>query len=116
MFKVFKRLKKAEEAVENSRSMVENQTFLLHHTKRQRDFWRKYTGCRADVDAEILTQGFGVEPQPEVWRKYAGDFNICTDQEIESEVKISQDLIDEHEPFLEAVVSWKLAGKPRNVT
>jgi hypothetical protein len=115
MFKVFKRLKKAEEA-EEAEEILRRIVGNLHHTRRQRDFWRKYTGCRADVDAEILTQGFGVEPQPEVWRKYAGDFNNFTDQEIESEVKISQDLIDEHEPWLEAVVSWKLAGKPRNVT
>lgn len=47
------------------------------------------------------------------WKKYAGDFNSLTDEEVERLVKESQDIIDREEEWQEAVVSWKQAGKPR---
>ena len=50
----------------------------------------------------------------ELWRQYRGDFNSMTDDEIEWEVRVSEDLVNEHESWLEAVASWKDAGKPRS--
>lgn len=47
------------------------------------------------------------------WKEYAGDFNSMTDKEIEAEVRRSEDMVAEHEEWLEAVASWKAAGKPR---
>jgi hypothetical protein len=48
------------------------------------------------------------------WKQYEGDFNNMTDQEIETERQQCQDMIDENESWVEAVASWKLAGKPRD--
>lgn len=50
------------------------------------------------------------------WKEYAGDFNSMTDEEIEAEVASAQERLDEAESWLEAVASWKAAGKPRNST
>ncbi len=50
----------------------------------------------------------------ESWREYEADFNNMTDEEIEREREISQDLVDEHEGWLEAVALWDAAGKPRS--
>lgn len=47
------------------------------------------------------------------WYNYRGDFNSMTDEEVEKEVQRAQDKIDEQEEWLEAVASWKAAGKPR---
>lgn len=52
----------------------------------------------------------------EAWKQYAGDFNAMTDQEIETERKQAQELIDENKSWTEAVASWKSAGKPRMTT
>ncbi|WP_226554817.1 hypothetical protein [Celeribacter naphthalenivorans] len=49
----------------------------------------------------------------EAWRAFAGDFNSMTDAEIETETQIAQNHIDENEAWVEAVASWKAAGKPR---
>lgn len=48
------------------------------------------------------------------WKEYASDFSAMTDEEIERETQRSQDIIDEHEAWIEAVASWKQSGKPRN--
>ena len=50
----------------------------------------------------------------ELWKKYRGDFNAMLDQEIEHECRVSQEEIDRHEEWLEAVASWQKAGKPRD--
>lgn len=50
----------------------------------------------------------------DLWKQYEGDFNALTDEEIEQEREWSQNLVDEHESWLEAVASWYAAGKPRN--
>jgi len=50
------------------------------------------------------------------WKRYAADFNAMTDEEIESERRSAQDLVDEQEDWLEAVASWEDAGKPRTST
>lgn len=47
------------------------------------------------------------------WKQYAGDFNAMTDGEIEEESQRARDEMAEHESWLEAVASWKAAGKPR---
>lgn len=47
------------------------------------------------------------------WEQYRGDFNSMTDEEIEREVEAEQNKLDEAESWLEAVASWKEAGKPR---
>ena len=49
-----------------------------------------------------------------IWKQYAGDFNAMTDEEIDNESSSSQDLVDEHTEWIEAVASWVAAGKPRN--
>lgn len=51
----------------------------------------------------------------DIWKEYADDFNGMTDEEIEDEVRISEELVAEHESWLEAVASWKAAGKPRSM-
>jgi hypothetical protein len=51
----------------------------------------------------------------EAWKEYEADFNAMTDEQIEREVRISEDALDEAESWLEAVASWKAAGKPRKV-
>lgn len=50
----------------------------------------------------------------DLWKQYSGDFNSMTDQEIDAETEISQNYIDEHTEWVEAVASWKAAGKPRD--
>lgn len=47
------------------------------------------------------------------WKQYAADFSAMTDAEIESESNSCRNLVDESESWLEAVASWKEAGKPR---
>jgi hypothetical protein len=48
------------------------------------------------------------------WKEYEGDFNAMTDEEIERETSAAQKLIDENTSWVEAVYSWKAAGKPRS--
>ncbi len=48
-----------------------------------------------------------------IWKEYAADFNSMTDEAIETETNDAQELIDEKESWVEAVASWKAAGKPR---
>lgn len=47
------------------------------------------------------------------WKEYEGDFNSLTDEEVEREVRKAENDLDEAESWLEAVASWKAAGKPR---
>lgn len=47
------------------------------------------------------------------WEKYRGDFNSMTDEQIEEAIKDAQAIIDREEAWVEAVASWKKAGKPR---
>jgi len=49
----------------------------------------------------------------DAWKEYKDDFNAMTDAEIEEETQQAQELIDENESWVEAVASWKAAGKPR---
>lgn len=49
----------------------------------------------------------------EAWKEYAADFNALTDEEIEREVHHAEYELDRAESWLEAVASWKAAGKPR---
>ena len=49
------------------------------------------------------------------WKAFEGDFNALSDNEIEQEVSIAQNKIEEAEEWLEAVSSWKAAGKPRKL-
>lgn len=48
------------------------------------------------------------------WSKFRGDFNAMTDAQIDAETRRSQEAIDEHEEWVEAVAAWKAAGSPRN--
>lgn len=48
-----------------------------------------------------------------IWKSFSGDFNSCTDEEIEQECQDAMTRLDEAEAWLEAVEDWKLAGKPR---
>lgn len=50
----------------------------------------------------------------DAWRQYRGDFNAMTDEEIDREYNICLETIAENETWIEAVESWKAAGKPRN--
>lgn len=50
----------------------------------------------------------------EAWIDYANDFDALSDEEIEEEVKYEENRLAEAESWLEAVASWKAAGKPRN--
>ena len=49
----------------------------------------------------------------DLWKKYAADFRAMTDAAIEDECKRCSDEIEAGEEWLEAVASWKAAGKPR---
>lgn len=49
-----------------------------------------------------------------IWKEYAGDFNSMTDEEIEFELRLSENYVDEHQSWIDAVASWKAAGKPRS--
>jgi len=51
-----------------------------------------------------------------LWKKYAGDFNSMTDDEVDDAVSDEQEKLNEAEEWLEAVASWKAAGKPRRPT
>jgi hypothetical protein len=57
-----------------------------------------------------------VELPTAAWREYEADFNGMTDEEIEDECRACRDQVDEAESWLEAVESWKAAGKPRRST
>lgn len=48
------------------------------------------------------------------WEEYRGDFNSMTDEEVEREVSAEEIKLEEAESWLEAVASWKAAGKPRH--
>lgn len=50
----------------------------------------------------------------DAWKKYRGDFNAMTDEQIDQECKEAQRRIDKDEEWLEAVASWVDAGQPRN--
>ena len=47
------------------------------------------------------------------WERFKGDFNSMTDEQIENSAKEYQEKIDDAEEWLEAIASWKAAGKPR---
>ena len=49
----------------------------------------------------------------DAWKEYAADFRNMTDAEIERESDRARREVEEHENWLEAVASWKAAGKPR---
>jgi hypothetical protein len=49
----------------------------------------------------------------DAWKEYAGDFNSMTDEEVDRELNRACNEIDDLESWVEAVVSWKAAGKPR---
>ena len=49
------------------------------------------------------------------WDMYQSDFDAMTDQEIESELQSCLSLIDESESWVEAVMAWRDAGKPRKI-
>lgn len=48
-----------------------------------------------------------------IWKEYENDFNAMTDEEIEDECRDCQNQVDDAQSWLEAVASWKMAGKPR---
>jgi hypothetical protein len=48
-----------------------------------------------------------------LWKKYAGDFNSMTDDEVDDTVSDEQEKLKEAQEWLDAVASWKAAGKPR---
>ena len=50
----------------------------------------------------------------DAWKKFKGDFNAMLDHEIDEEVSDIEDQMAIGEEWLEAVASWKAAGKPRN--
>lgn len=50
----------------------------------------------------------------DLWERYSGDFNAMSDSEIEREAAASQEVVDRETAFVEAVASWKRAGKPRS--
>jgi len=50
----------------------------------------------------------------DLWQEFKGDFNSMTDEEIEEQVREATDKLSEAEAWLEAVQSWKEAGKPRS--
>lgn len=50
----------------------------------------------------------------EAWREYAADFDGMADEEIEREYQAALTLIDEQESWVEAVTSWRAAGRPRS--
>lgn len=50
----------------------------------------------------------------ELWKRFSGDFNAMTDKQIEEEVIDCLERIDNDEEWLDAVASWKAAGKPRD--
>ena len=52
----------------------------------------------------------------DLWKRYAADFKALTDAEIEDECERFQTEIDEATDWLEAVASWKAAGKPRGAS
>jgi DNA phosphorothioation-dependent restriction protein DptG len=51
----------------------------------------------------------------DAWKQFRTDFNALTDEQIEDTCKHEQSKLDEAETWLEAVASWKAAGKPRDV-
>jgi len=49
----------------------------------------------------------------DAWKEYEADFSYMTDEEIEQEYQIAVRDMEEAESWIEAVDSWKAAGKPR---
>lgn len=47
------------------------------------------------------------------WKKFKSDVNSMTDEEIEKSIEESQYVIQLYQEWLDAVQSWKDAGKPR---
>lgn len=50
----------------------------------------------------------------EAWKEYEGDFNSLSDDEVEQELEKALREMEEAESWIEAVTSWKAAGKPRD--
>lgn len=50
----------------------------------------------------------------DLWRKYQSDFNSMTDDEVDQQEQEAQAKIDEEQDWVDAVASWKAAGKPRS--
>ena len=48
-----------------------------------------------------------------LWKQYAGDLNSMTDDEVDDTVSDEQEKLKEAQEWLDAVASWKAAGKPR---
>lgn len=49
----------------------------------------------------------------DLWKEYENDFNAMSDDQIERECEEERRNLDTAESWLEAVESWKKAGKPR---
>jgi hypothetical protein len=49
----------------------------------------------------------------EAWKRFEGDFNCMTDEEVEEVSAGEQEALERAEEWLEAVASWKSAGRPR---
>ncbi|MEW9855945.1 hypothetical protein [Novosphingobium sp. M1R2S20] len=49
----------------------------------------------------------------DAWKRYQGDFNAMTDGEVDEVTEECRRQVEEAEDWLEAVASWKAAGKPR---
>ena len=47
------------------------------------------------------------------WEYHKGDFNSMTDEQIDEVTKEAEEQVEAYEKWLEAVASWKDAGKPR---
>lgn len=48
------------------------------------------------------------------WKRYANDFDAMTDIQVEVETMQAEQDLENAEDWLEAVASWKAAGKPRS--
>lgn len=53
------------------------------------------------------------EANNDAWERFLGDFRSMDDDQIDRAVAEAQTLIDREEEWIEAVASWKAAGKPR---
>jgi hypothetical protein len=86
----------------------------FHLRRQQANAAAERVAALLPARSEPVVDG-AAEVEDATWRKYQADFNAMTDAEIEEERARAQDLLDEQEDWLDALASWKAAGKPRTL-
>jgi hypothetical protein len=112
--------------VQSLKRVLEKREFQLVNTKRQLKFWCEFASKNypetPTVRAVALLENLHEMNETSVaefeealgpWLEYKQDFDILSNREIERRLERSEALALGNKSFIEAVASWRAAGKPR---